>query len=199
MPFNMPQLRFEESDLEPHMSSNTIQFHFYKHHAGYLNKLNTAINGTELEAMSIEDVIKSAHKNKNVGVFNNAAQFYNHNIFWESISNDGGGQPNAKVEEVLVQHFGSVDAFKEELTKQATTQFGSGWTWLVCDKDKKELKIMSTSNAATPITEGLVPVLCIDVWEHSYYLDYQNKRPEYIEKFLSHLINWNKIEEIFVK
>ncbi|KTD76453.1 superoxide dismutase [Fe] [Legionella waltersii] len=184
MTFTLPQLPYELNDLEPHISKETLEYHYGKHHNAYVTNLNKLIPGTEFESMSLEDIIL---KSKG-GIFNNAAQVWNHTFYWHSMSPNGGGEPKGKIAEAINKHFGSFSAFKEQFTQAAATTFGSGWAWLVQDQSG-DLKITSTSNAGTPMTEGLKALLTCDVWEHAYYIDYRNRRPDYIEGFWS-LVNW---------
>lgn len=185
MTFILPQLPYELNALEPHISKETLEYHYGKHHNAYVTNLNKLIPGTEFESMSLEDIIM---KSKG-GVFNNAAQIWNHTFYWHSLSPNGGGEPKGKLADAINKHFGSFATFKEQFTQAAATTFGSGWAWLVQDK-AGDLKIISTSNAATPMTDGLKALLTCDVWEHAYYIDYRNRRPDYIEGFWS-LVNWD--------
>jgi Fe-Mn family superoxide dismutase len=184
MTITLPQLPYELNALEPHISKETLEYHYGKHHNAYVTNLNKLIPGTEFESMSLEDIIL---KSKG-GVFNNAAQIWNHTFYWHSLSPNGGGEPSGKLAEAISKYFGSFAAFKEQFSQTAATTFGSGWAWLVQDK-AGDLKIISTSNAGTPMTEGLNALLTCDVWEHAYYIDYRNRRPDYIEGFWS-LVNW---------
>lgn len=182
-------LPFAENALEPAISANTIGFHYGKHHKGYVDNLNKLIAGTEFEGLPLEEIIKkTAGKPEHTGIFNNAAQAWNHTFFWNSLSPKGGGKPSEALLKKIEESFGSFDDFVKELTEAAKTQFGSGWAWLVLDGNK--LKVMKTSNAETTLTMGIKPLLTIDVWEHAYYLDYQNKRPDYATAVLDKLINW---------
>jgi Fe-Mn family superoxide dismutase len=184
MSITLPDLPYAQDALEPHISSKTLSFHYGKHHNAYVTNLNKLIEGTEHENASLEDIIK----NSEGGVFNNAAQVWNHTFYWNSMKPNGGGNPEGELANKINQAFGSFDKFKEEFANAAATQFGSGWAWLVLDGD--ELKIVKTANAETPLTNGQIPLLTIDVWEHAYYLDFQNKRPDYIQTFLNNLANW---------
>lgn len=185
MTFTLPQLPYALDALAPHISKETLEYHYGKHHNAYVNNLNKLIPGTEFENMSLEDIIM---KSKG-GVFNNAAQVWNHTFYWHSMSPNGGGEPTGKVAEAINKNFGSFAAFKEQFTQAAATTFGSGWAWLVQDASGA-LKIISTSNAGTPMTEGLTALLTCDVWEHAYYIDYRNLRPDYISAFWA-LVNWD--------
>jgi len=187
--FTLPTLPYAENALEPVISANTISVHYVKHHGGYVKKLNKAIEGTKFIDLSLEAIITStAGKVENIAIFNNAAQTWNHSFYWKSLKPKGGGEPPATLKKKMEASFGSVDACKKEFTSAAATQFGSGWAWLVLDGDK--LKVIKTANADTPLTKKLKPLLTIDVWEHAYYLDYQNRRADYISAVLDKLINW---------
>ena len=184
-----PPLPYAENALEPVISSETIGFHYGKHHKAYVDNLNKLIEGTEFEGLPLEEIIKKTDgKQEHAGIFNNAAQVWNHTFFWKSLTSDGGGKPSEVLMKKIEESFGSFDDMLKELTEAAKTQFGSGWAWLV--QDGSELKVMKTPNAKTPITMGVTPLLTIDVWEHAYYLDYQNKRPDYVTTLLDKLINW---------
>ena len=192
--FVQSDLPFAEDALEPVISSKTISFHYGKHHKTYVDKLNKLIEGTEFEGLLLVDIIqKTANKPENKGIFNNAAQVWNHAFFWNSLSPTGGGKPSEVLIKKIEESFGSFDDFLKEFAEAAKTQFGSGWAWLVLDGD--ELKVIKTPNAETPVTMGVKPLLTIDVWEHAYYLDYQNKRPDYVAELLDKLINWEFAEK----
>lgn len=189
MAFTLPELPYAKNALEPYMSANTFSFHHEKHHNAYVVNLNKLIPGTEFEKMSLEEIIR-----KSSGpIFNNAAQVWNHTFFWQSMKPKGGGKPTGAIAKQIEKDFGSYDKFREEFTNAATTQFGSGWAWLVLDGGK--LSIIKTGNAETPVTQGKKAILTIDVWEHAYYLDYQNRRPDFITAFLDHLVNWEFAEK----
>ena len=189
-PFSLPQLPYADDALEPHISKNTLGFHYGKHHKAYVDNTNKLVAGTPLADHSLEGLIKAvAGKPDQVGIFNNSAQIWNHTFYWHSMRKDGGGRPPQKLESLITRDFADFDKFKEALTTAATTQFGSGWAWLVSEGGK--LKVMKTPNAETPLTSGATPLLTIDVWEHAYYLDYQNRRPDYVATFLNHLANWD--------
>jgi len=190
MPFTLPELPFAKDALEPHMSSRTFDFHYDKHHAGYVKKLNAGIEDTQFANMSLEDIIRATAKGgENTGIFNNAAQTWNHTFFWNSMSPNGGGEPSGGLADKIQASFGSLENFKDKFADAAAGQFGSGWAWLV--ENKGQLEIWTTSNAKTPLSEdGVKPLITLDVWEHAYYLDYQNGRPDFIKAFLDHLINW---------
>jgi Fe-Mn family superoxide dismutase len=190
MAFELPALPYATDALEPHMSANTFSFHYAKHHQAYVTNLNKMIEGTDYAGKSLEDVIKSSDG----GVFNNAAQVWNHTFFWHSMKPQGGGAPTGAIADKINADFGSFDAFKDAFASAGATQFGSGWAWLVL-KDGK-LEVRKTPNAETPLTEdGVTPLLTMDVWEHAYYLDYQNARPKYIEVFLNELVNWDFVNQ----
>jgi len=184
-----PPLSYAENALEPVISANTISFHYGKHHKAYVDNLNKLIAETEFEGLPLEEIIqKTAGKPEYAGIFNNAAQVWNHTFFWNSLSPRGGGKPSEVLMKKIEESFGSFDDFLKEFAESAKTQFGSGWAWLVLDGSK--LKVMKTANAETPLTLGVKPLLTIDVWEHTYYLDYQNKRPDFVAAVLEKLVNW---------
>ena len=194
MTFALPPLPYAEDALEPHYSARTISFHHGKHHQAYVTNLNKLIDGTELAGKSLEELIKySAGDAAKAGIFNNAAQVWNHTFFWHGMKAGGGGKPGGAVTKALDAAFGSYEKFAEAFKAAAVGRFGSGWGWLV--KDGKELRIISTSNADTPLAQGLKAVLTVDVWEHAYYLDYQNRRPDFVQAFLDHLVNWDFVAE----
>ena len=185
----LPPLPYPDNALDPVISANTLSFHYGKHHKTYIDNLNKLIAGTELEHLSLEEIIASvAGKADKTGIFNNAAQVWNHTFYWNSLTPKGGGEPPAALKQKIEASFGSVEACKKELATAATTQFGSGWAWLVQDGDK--LQVSKTGNADLPLTKGIKPILTIDVWEHAYYLDYQNRRVDYVNAVLDKLINW---------
>ena len=186
----LPKLPFGESDLAPHISQETISLHYGKHHKTYVDNTNKMIAGSELAAASLEDIVKAtAGKPDKKGLFNNSAQVWNHTFYWKSLSPKGGGQPSGKLLDRVKSDFGDFAKFKEELAKAAVTQFGSGWAWLVLEGGK--LKVLQTPNADTPLTNAAQkPLLTIDVWEHAYYVDYRNRRPDYVTAVLDKLINW---------
>jgi len=175
--------------LAPHISKETLEYHYGKHHQAYVNNLNKLVAGTEFEKLSLEEIIKKASG----GVFNNAAQVWNHTFYWHCMSPNGGGEPTGAVATAINKAFGSFAEFKEKFTQTAIATFGSGWAWLVQDSSG-DLKIISTSNAGTPMTEGLTALLTCDVWEHAYYIDYRNARPDYVGAFWS-LVNWEFVEK----
>jgi Fe-Mn family superoxide dismutase len=187
MSFELPNLPFTSNALEPHISANTLSFHHGKHHNTYVTNLNNLVGdpGNNLE----EIIRESAGDPGKVGVFNNAAQVWNHTFFWNSMKPGGGGAPSGDIASGIDAAFGSFDKFKEKFKNAAVTQFGSGWAWLVADSGA--LKIVKTANADTPIAHGQIPLITCDVWEHAYYLDFQNRRPDYVQAFLDHLVNWD--------
>ena len=189
-PHILPSLPYADNALSPVISANTLGFHYGKHHKAYVDNLNKLVEGTEFANLSLEKIITlTAGKAEKSAIFNNAAQTWNHTFYWNSLSPKGGGEPPAGLKQKIQDSFGSLDACKKELAAAATTQFGSGWAWLVLDGSK--LKVVKTANAETPITTGLKPLLTIDVWEHAYYLDYQNRRADYVNAVLDKLINWD--------
>jgi Fe-Mn family superoxide dismutase len=190
MAYELPPLPYDYTALEPHISKRTLEFHHDKHHAAYVNNFNAAAKGTELDALPIEAVIKSVAKDPaKATVFNNAAQAWNHTFYWHSLKANGGGQPTGELAKKIDADLGGFAKFTEAFKQAAATQFGSGWAWLVLEPSGK-LAVTKTSNADTPIAHGQTALLTIDVWEHAYYLDYQNKRPDYIATFLDKVVNW---------
>jgi Fe-Mn family superoxide dismutase len=187
---SLPPLPYAQSALAPVISENTLSFHYGKHHQAYVNNTLKLIAGTEMEKMPLEDIIKkTAGQADKAGLFNNAAQVFNHNFYWNSIKPGGGGEPHGKIADKIKESFGSYQKFVEVFSNAAASQFGSGWAWLVADGGK--LQVVKTANAETPITTSAKPLMVIDVWEHAYYLDYQNRRPDYIKAFVEKLINWD--------
>jgi len=188
-PQTLPPLPYAENALEPVISANTMGFHYGKHHKGYVDNLNKLIAGTEYANLSLEKIITStAGQPERTAIFNNAAQTWNHTFYWKSMLPKGGGEPPATLKQRIEASFGSVDACKKELASTAVSQFGSGWAWLVLEGSL--LKVVKTANAGVPQTMGVKPLLAIDVWEHAYYLDYQNRRADYVNAVLDKLINW---------
>lgn len=185
MAFELPALPYDQNALEPHISAETLEYHYGKHHKTYVDKLNGMLAGTELESASLEEVIRQSEG----GVFNNAAQIWNHSFYWECLSPNGGGEPTGALADAINAAFGSFAAFKEEFSAAAAGNFGSGWTWLVQNADGS-VAISNTSNAGCPLTENVTPLLTVDVWEHAYYIDYRNARPKYLEAFWN-LVNWD--------
>jgi Fe-Mn family superoxide dismutase len=193
MPAALPELPYSKDALEPHISSKTLEFHHGKHHNAYVTNLNKLISGTPMENLSLEDIILKSSKDPSMaGIFNNSAQVWNHTFYWNCMKKNGGGKPSGKLAAEIDKAFGSFDKFIEEIKNAAATQFGSGWAWLV--KEGDALKIMKTSNADTPMVHGAKALLTIDVWEHAYYLDWQNRRPDYIAAFFENLVNWDFVE-----
>jgi len=184
MAFELPALPYAKDALAPHISAETLEYHYGKHHQTYVANLNNLVPGTEFEGLSLEEIVKKSSG----GIFNNAAQVWNHTFYWHSLSPNGGGAPSGALAEAIDKAFGSFEKFKEELTKTAVTTFGSGWAWLVKNADGS-LALVSTSNAGCPLTSGQTPILTVDVWEHAYYIDYRNLRPKYLEAFWA-LVNW---------
>jgi superoxide dismutase, Fe-Mn family len=188
-PYALPPLPYAENALEPVISARTIGFHYGKHHKAYMDNLNSLIAGTPYADMPLPDTIQhTAGQADKIGIFNNAAQFWNHTFYWHSLKPAGGGDPPAAVKQKMIEDFGTVDECKKALADAAVSQFGSGWGWLVLDNGK--LKVVKTGNADVPFTRGMRPLLTIDVWEHAYYLDYQNRRADYVKAVLDSLINW---------
>jgi Fe-Mn family superoxide dismutase len=190
MAFELPPLPYAKDALEPHMSAETFEYHYGKHHQTYVDNLNKLVAGTEHEGSSLEEIIKAADNPS--PLFNNAAQVWNHTFFWHSMKPGGGGEPSGELAEKLSSAFGSVDDFKKEFTEAAVTQFGSGWAWLA--HDGSGLKVMKTANADLPMKHDAQALVTIDVWEHAYYVDYRNARPKFVETWLTNLINWDEVE-----
>ena len=185
MAFTLPPLPYDKTALAPHISAETLEYHHGKHHKAYVDNLNKLVEGKPEANKSLEDIIKTSEG----GVFNNAAQIWNHTFYWSSMKPNGGGQPTGELAQAITRDFGSYEKFAEEFTTAGTTQFGSGWAWLVLDKGK--LAVTRTPNADLPMKHGLTALLTIDVWEHAYYIDYRNQRPRYVETFLRSLVNWD--------
>jgi Fe-Mn family superoxide dismutase len=186
MAIELPPLPYAKDALAPHISPETIDFHYGKHHQAYVTKLNELLAGKPEASKSLEEIVKGAQPGP---VFNNAAQVWNHTFYWNSMKPKGGGKPTGAIAAQIDSSFGSYDAFRKELTEAALTQFGSGWAWLV--KDGGKLKVVKTPNAETPITGAAKPLITVDVWEHAYYIDYRNARPKYVDTFLDQLVNWD--------
>lgn len=190
MAFKLPPLPYAEDALEPFMSAKTLEFHHGKHHKTYVETLNKLVEGTPQAEQSLEEVIVATHHDDaKTTVFNNAAQVWNHNFFWQCMKKEGGGEPPGELKKALDHDFGSFDKFTAAFKEAADTQFGSGWAWLVFDAGK--LKVIKTSNAINPVAGGQSALLTCDVWEHAYYLDYQNRRADFVEAFVDHLIDWD--------
>lgn len=191
MAFQLPELPYSKDSLAPHISAETLEYHYGKHHNAYVTKLNELVGDGPLSSKSLEDLIKTQEG----AIFNNAAQVWNHSFYWNCLSPQGGGAPQGAIAEAINKTFGNFDTFKTEFTNAALTQFGSGWAWLVKNKDN-ELSLVKTSNAGTPLTDGFTPLLTCDVWEHAYYVDYRNARPKYVEAFWN-LVNWDFVNSQF--
>jgi superoxide dismutase, Fe-Mn family len=187
MAFELPSLPYDMDALAPHISKETLEYHYGKHHQTYVNNLNKLVEGTEHANASLEDIIGAADSGS--GLFNNSAQVWNHTFYWSCMSPSGGGAPQGEVGEAINGAFGSYDEFRKQFTEAATTQFGSGWAWLT--DDGSGLKVMKTANADLPLKHSVKALLTIDVWEHAYYIDYRNARPSYIETWMDHLLNWD--------
>ncbi len=199
MSFTLPNLPYNFDELEPHIDSKTMQIHHGKHHAGYTNKLNAAIAGTDLEGKTIEDILKNLDMN-NTAVRNNGGGYFNHCLFWTVMGPNCGGEPEGALAGAIEKSFGSFDDFKSKFAAAAATRFGSGWAWLCVDSDGG-LEVCSTANQDNPLMPGecgKTPILCLDVWEHAYYLNYQNRRPDYIDAFFN-VINWEVVAKLYVK
>jgi Fe-Mn family superoxide dismutase len=189
MSFELPSLPYANDALAPYMSAETLDFHHGKHHQTYVTNLNNLIKDTDLQNSSLEEiVIKSSKDSSMAGIFNNAGQHWNHILFWQCMKPKGGGSMPSELEKKLSEDFGSVDKFKEAFIQAGTTQFGSGWAWLAVNNGK--LVVTKSANASNPLVDGMKPILGCDVWEHSYYIDYRNKRPDYLKAFLDSLVNW---------
>jgi superoxide dismutase, Fe-Mn family len=190
MAFELPPLPYDKSALEPHVSAKTLEFHHGKHHQAYVTNLNNLVKDTPMANQSLEEIIKATAKDESkAGIFNNAAQVWNHTFFWNSMKPKGGGKPSGDLAAKIDQAFGGLDKFKEQFKTAAVGQFGSGWAWLVSDGG--QLKITKTPNAVNPMSQGQTALLTCDVWEHAYYLDYQNRRPDFVQSFLDNLVNWD--------
>lgn len=189
MEHTLPNLPYAQDALVPHMSAETMQYHYGKHHQAYVNKLNELIKGTQFESMDLDQIVKTSEG----GIFNNAAQHWNHSFFWKCLTPKASPIPGGKISDLINKQWGTCDKFKEEFNKAAIGNFGSGWTWLV-KNDKGNLEIMSTSNADTPLKHGLKALLTVDVWEHAYYIDYRNSRPNFMNAFWN-IVNWDFVNE----
>ena len=193
MTHKLPELPYSMDALQPHISPETLEYHYGKHHATYVEKLNGLISGTEFESATLEDIIKSASG----GIFNNGAQIWNHTFYWNCLSPNGGGEPAGELAKSINAAFGDFNSFKDQFSQAAATNFGSGWTWLVKNSGGA-LEIVNTSNAGNPMTDDKKPLLTCDVWEHAYYIDYRNARPKYVDAFWS-IVNWDFVSENFNK
>jgi Fe-Mn family superoxide dismutase len=200
MSFELPKLPYAYDALEPHIDARTMEIHHSKHHAGYTNNLNNAIAGTDLEGKSIEEIVTGLDMN-NAAVRNNGGGFYNHSLFWDVMNPEDKGYLSGELKDAIIAEFGSVDAFKDAFAKAAATRFGSGWAWLCVHKGGK-VEVCSTANQDNPLMPGMgcegTPILALDVWEHAYYLNYQNRRPDYIKAFFN-VINWNHVEKLYAE
>ena len=194
MAFTLPELPYSYDALSPYMSKETLEFHHDKHHQAYVTNGNKLLEGTEFEGKSVEEVVKGSF-GKNQGLFNNAGQHYNHIHFWQWMKPNGGGAPSGAVEKALVDSFGSLDAAKAKFIEAGTTQFGSGWAWFAVKDGKVE--VVKTANGESPLVQGAHPILGVDVWEHSYYIDYRNRRPDYLKAFVDNLVNWDHVDELY--
>jgi Fe-Mn family superoxide dismutase len=192
MPHELPDLPFDKTALEPHISSETLEYHHGKHHAKYVSTLNELLSGTELEFRPLEEVIQKTSGTR----FNNAAQVWNHTFYWDCLSPSGGGAPSGPLAAIIEQQFGSFERFRQQFTDQATSLFGSGWVWLVKDDDGK-LAIQQATNAQTPIRDGGTPILTCDVWEHAYYIDHRNARLKYLDAFWN-VVNWDFVAQQYI-
>ena len=194
MAFQLPDLPYDYEALAPYMSAKTLHLHHDKHHQAYVTNLNNLIEGTEFAGKPLEEIVTGSYGDAaKQGIFNNAGQHWNHNLFWRIMKKGGGGMPGGELSKRIDDAFGSFEAFKEQFKTAAVTQFGSGWAWLALAGDG--LKVMKTPNGENPLVHGgLRPILGLDVWEHSYYVDYENRRPEYVAAFLNHLVNWDEVE-----
>ena len=194
--FTLPDLPYAHDALAPYISKETMEYHHDKHHLAYVTNLNNLIKGTEFETKTLEEIVKGSF-GKNPGIFNNAGQHYNHTHFWQWLKPNGGGAIPARLEKALVESFGSVDKFKEAFIQAGVTQFGSGWSWLSVDGGK--LVVSKTANGENPLVTGATPILGVDVWEHAYYIDYRNRRPDYLKAFVEQLINWEYVDSLYGK
>ncbi|MDC0344784.1 superoxide dismutase [Alphaproteobacteria bacterium] len=191
MAFTLPPLPYAKDALAPHMSAETLEFHHEKHHQSYVTNLNGLVEGTPEANMDLMDLIRHSHgKPEKIGIFNNAAQIWNHSFYWDSMSPQGGGSPKGKLAEFITRDFGSYEQFKDAFVKTGATQFGSGYAWLVLDA-AGHLALQKTANADLPLQEGVTPLMTCDVWEHAYYIDHRNRRPDFLKGFLDHLANWD--------
>jgi Fe-Mn family superoxide dismutase len=198
MAFELPPLLYPENALEPYISARTIEFHYGKHHQTYVTTLNGLVKGSPMERMPLEALIRSTYRDEaKTKVFNNAAQVWNHTFFWNCMKPKGGGAPTGDIAKAIERDLGGLHKFEEEFKKAAVDQFGSGWAWLIADKGK--LKITHTPNGVDPLALGQTALLTCDVWEHAYYLDYQNRRPDFVQAFLDHLINWDFVAQNLAK
>ncbi|ASX27576.1 superoxide dismutase [Rickettsia sp. MEAM1 (Bemisia tabaci)] len=197
-PFVLPNLPYDKESFKPHFTAETFEYHHGKHHNAYVQNLNNLLKDKEeLQKKNLEEIIDWSSQNQNIAIFNNAAQVWNHTFFWHSIKPNGGGKPSGKILKQINDDFGSFEKFCEQFKAEATGQFGSGWAWLVYHNNR--LQIVKTANAGTPIANGMQPLLACDIWEHAYYIDYRNKRPDYVDIFIKHMINWEFVENNLTK
>ena len=195
MSFKLPQLDYTKDALSPIMSEETLDLHHGKHHQTYIDKLNGFIKDTDMSNISLEEIILRSSKEKSMSaLFNNASQHWNHNLFWKCMKPKGGGKMPSRLEKKIVSDFGNIDEFKKQFKDAGITQFGSGWCWLSLNNDK--LVVTKTANAANPLIDQMKPILGCDVWEHSYYIDYRNRRPEYLDRFMDSLVNWEYVDSL---
>ena len=193
MAFELPDLPYDYEALAPYMSAKTLHLHHDKHHQAYVTNLNNLIEGTEFAGKSLEEIVTGSYGDAaKQGIFNNAGQHWNHNLFWRIMKKGGGGKPGGELAKRIDDGFGSFEAFKEQFKTAGVTQFGSGWAWLAVQGD--QLKVVKTPNGENPLVHGMRPILGVDVWEHAYYVDYENRRPEYLAAFLNSLVNWDEVE-----
>ena len=193
MAFELPDLPYDYEALAPYMSAKTLHLHHDKHHQAYVTNLNNLIEGTEFAGKPLEEIVTGSYGDAaKQGIFNNAGQHWNHNLFWRIMKKGGGGNPGGELAKRIDDAFGSFEAFKEQFKTAGVTQFGSGWAWLAVQDD--QLKVLKTPNGENPLVHGMRPILGIDVWEHAYYVDYENRRPEYVAAFLNQLVNWTEVE-----
>ena len=195
MNFELPKLDYKNDALSPIMSQETLELHHGKHHQTYITNLNNFTKDTEMKDMSLDKIILKSYNEKSmVGIFNNASQHWNHNLFWKCMKPNGGGKIPPKLEKRLISDFGSIEQFKIDFKQAGVTQFGSGWCWLSISNDK--VMVTKTANAVNPLVSNMVPILGCDVWEHSYYIDFRNRRPEYLDKFIENLVNWEYVDSL---
>ena len=195
MTFELPKLDYKNDALSPIMSQETLELHHGKHHLTYITNLNNFIKDTDMKDLSLNEIVLKSYNEKSmVGIFNNASQHWNHNLFWKCMKPNGGGKIPPKLEKRLISDFGSVEKFKIDFKQAGITQFGSGWCWLSISNDK--LMVTKTANAVNPLVSNMVPILGCDVWEHSYYIDFRNRRPEYLDKFIENLVNWEYVDSL---
>lgn len=193
MAFELPDLPYDYEALAPYMSAKTLHLHHDKHHQAYVTNLNNLIEGTEFAGKSLEEIVTGSYGDAaKQGIFNNAGQHWNHNLFWRIMKKGGGGNPGGELAKRIDDAFGSFEAFKEQFKTAGVTQFGSGWAWLALGGD--QLKVVKTPNGENPLVHGMRPILGVDVWEHAYYVDYENRRPEYLAAFLNQMVNWDEVE-----